>query len=366
MSDLPYGQTLARPTPNYELQVWQRTPVQASAATFTEVGRVVSPTITWADELDADGRLDCSCQPDRLDADVKAALRDAADKTSPQGVELRLVSDGTTIWAGPLVGGQIQGRTLTLTAHGLAYYLRYMWVTSDLTYSAVDQYTIGKGLVDHWQALDYGHFAIDTSSVGTSGTTRDRTYLAAEQHNVHKVLSELAAVDGGFNWWVDPSSRELTFGDRGTDLSATVVLDFRNVANASIAFDTAAGAFASEGFGTGTSSSDVPSTSTRSDTGVRASFGRAGVAASFDGVSDQSTLDAYTQQLVDDHSVPTFVPGPEVSPVTDADVGDFGPGDIVTYSFDSGLGLQTFARRLVKVQTSVGPDGSERMTAEFV
>lgn len=364
---LPYGSTAQRAIPTYELGLWQRTPQSGAAATFVEVGRIVSPTITWSDELDGDGRLNASCVPDRLDDDVRTAIRDAADPTSPQGCELRLLRDGTVVWAGPLVGGQIQGGTLTLVAFGLSAYLRGMFVTSDLTYSATDQYTIGKGLVDHWQALTYGNYGIDTSGIGTSGTTRDRTYKAAEHPNIHRELSNLAAVDGGFNWHVDAATRALTFAaSRGTDLSASVVLDSRNVGDAGIAFDTTPGQFGTVALGVGTSGTDAPITSTQTNATALASFGRWGVAGTFDGVTVQGTLDSHTQRMVDDYSVPTFAPGPDLIPIEEADVGDFGPGDTVQWAFDAGLGLQTFDRRIATVQFTVGPDGGETMAVGFL
>lgn len=365
----PYGLTDGRTPAVYELSVWQRTPNQTTAATYVEIGPIKSPTITWGDELDRDGKLQASCQPDRLDEDVRQALRDALTPSpSPQGVELRLLRDGAIVWAGPLVGGQIQGGTLSLTARGLGYYLRYMWVTGSAattyTFTGSDEFTIGKWLVDHWQALDYGHFGIDTSSIGTSGTTRDRTYVAAENPNVHQELERLASV-AGFNWWIDPATRQLNFGTRGTDLSSTVVLDSRNIGDEGIAADTAADEFASEAFGVGTSADSDPITSTQSNTTVRQSFGRVGIAASFDGVSVQGTLDDHTSKLVDDHDRPAFVPGPKLIPVIDADIGDFGPGDTVPWEYDAGLGLQTFTGRLHLVQGSVGPNGGESIAVSF-
>lgn len=364
----PYGLTPTRGDATYELGLWQRTPNQIGPPTFVEVGRIVSPTITWSDTLAGGGRLDCSTQPDRLDTDVRAALARLSDKTTPQGCELRLVRNGTTIWAGPIPGGGIQGRgtgTLTLTAHSLGYYLRGMRVVTDLNYSATDQYTIGKNLVDQWQAIDWYHMGIDTSGIGLSGTTRARTYLADELPDVHEKLSELADVDGGFDWWIDPATRALTFGSRGSDLSASIVLDWRNIADAGINFDTAAGAFGTVAIGVGTSADHPPVRSTRVNQAALESFGGFAVAQSIDGVSEQATLDAHVTKLVDDYSVPTFLPGPKLIPITDADVGDFGPGDVLGFSFDAGLGLQEFTRRVGKVQTSVDDNGAEAIAVEF-
>lgn len=365
----PFGLSAERPSASYELLLWRRTPQAATAATYAVVGPIVAPTITWSDVLNADGRMDVSCQMDRLDDDVKEALRDIIE-VDPLGLELRLhrtVSGVTsTVWAGPLVGGQGQNGTLTLSAAGLSYYLRKMLVTSDLTYTSTDDFVIAKGLVDHGQGQSYGNYGIDTSAVGTSGVLSDRTYLTTDLPDVHQALSRLAATSG-FDWWIDPSTRQLMLAaTRGSDLSDTIVFDERNIADASFTFDVAAGAFATDAYVVATLDDGRPLFASKANTTARTAFGRAWIATTAHGVSNQDTLADHAQRLVDEHSIPTFVPGSTLVPVEDADVGDFGPGDTVTWSYDAGLGLQTFERRLVSVQTTVDDGGAETITVEFL
>jgi hypothetical protein len=242
-----------------------------------------------------------------------------------------------------------------------------MWLTTDLAYSAVDQFTIAKGLVDHWQALSYGNYGIDTSGVGTSGVTRYRTYVFAEQHNVLRRLLELGAVDDGFDAHVDPDTRALvlSYPQRGTPLTSSVVLDARNISDDSILVSIAPGDLASEAFGLGTGSASTRMTSTQSDTGRRAAFGRAGVAANFDGVSVQGTLDDHTAALLTARTEQLVVPTAGLIPVVDVDVDSFDPGDTVRYEFDAGLGLVTLDRRVLRKVVTVDDNGAETIAVAF-
>ena len=107
-----YNATAPRTLPTYELVLVERTPNLPAAASYVEVGQLLAPTITWTDVLNGDGTLSCSTSTNRLDADVKQALRDyITPDGAPTGLELLLYRDGTPVWRGPLVGGQVQGVT---------------------------------------------------------------------------------------------------------------------------------------------------------------------------------------------------------------------------------------------------------------
>lgn len=330
---------------------------------LTEIAPIIAPTITWTRSLKAAGAVSFSCVPDRLDSSLRTRLLDLVAFPT----EVWLYRDGVIIAAGAIGGYQIQGATLNVTAPGLLSYLAYMYVTSDLTYSGVDQTLIGQALVDHWQGQSYGDFGIDTSSIAASGVTRDRTYLAAEQHQIGQRLNELGAAADGFDVDIDPATRELllTSPQQGSDLTASVVLDGRNITDAGVVVSVAPGDVASEAFGLGGSASDARLTSAQDNTTVRASFGRTGVFGSFDGVTQQATLDEHTQSLLDARSTPLFVPGPGLIPVADVDVGSIDIGDTVTYEYDAGIGLQSGDFRISELQTTVSEDGRETMAVRF-
>lgn len=345
----------------YELVAVARTPQVSGPPTLSEVDQIAAPTINWSHELSLPGTLRFSCTTDRLPGEVKSRFRDLAANPT----EVWLHRDGVRVFAANVQAGQVQGNTLSVYGVGLLGYLAYMAVVSDLTYSGVDQHLIAKALVDQWQTLDYGHYGIDTSAITASGTTRDRTYVAAEQHEVLRRILDLAAVNNGFDIDVDPSTRELLLyhPSQGADLSSSVVLDGRNITDANVAFSVAPGTIASEAFGSGTGETTI--TSTQSNTSLRATWGRAAVFGTFDGVSQQATLDGHTSRLLNERDAMLFQPGPGLHPVADADVDSFDVGDTVTYDFDSGLGRQTGTYRVAVKQVTVDEVGQESIAVAF-
>jgi hypothetical protein len=348
----------------YELVAVARTPQLSGPPTLTEVGPIVAPTITWTRELNRAGSIGFSCTPDRLDAAVRARFADLLNNPT----EVWLYRNGVRVMAGLVAGYQIQGDTqnvLSVTAPGLLAYLQYMQVDADLTFNGVDQTTIAKTLVDQWQNLDYGNYGIDTSGVTASGVTRDRSYVAAEQHQVYQRLRELGQTVDGFDIDVDADRRlVLSHPSEGADLSQSVVLDGRNITDAGVVVSVAAGDVASEAFGLGGDGVDAI-TARASNTALRAEFGRAGVAEAFDGVTVPATLAGHTQALLDARSTALFLPGPGLVPVADADVDDFGVGDSVTYEYDAGLGVQSGVFRVSTIRVAVDENGAETMAVGF-
>jgi hypothetical protein len=348
----------------YELVAVARTPQQVGPPTLVEVGPIVAPTITWTRELNRAGSIGFSCTPDRLDPAVRARFADLLGNPT----EVWLYRDGVRVMAGLVAGYQIQGEAqsvLSVTAPGLLAYLQYMQVDADLRFNGVDQTTIGKTLVDQWQGLDYGNYGIDTSAVAASGVTRDRSYVAAEQHQVYQRLRELGQAVDGFDIDVDPDRRlVLSHPSQGADLSQSVVLDGRNITDAGVVVSVAAGDVASEAYGLGGNGVDAI-TARASNTTLRAEFGRTGVAESFDGVTVAATLAGHTQALLDARSTALFLPGPGLVPVADADVDDFGIGDSVTYEYDAGLGMQSGVFRVSTIRVAVDENGTETMAVGF-
>jgi hypothetical protein len=218
--------------------------------------------------------------------------------------------------------------------------------------------------VDDWQALTWGDYGIDTSGVGTSGTTRTLAIPGAtEPRMVYEEVKKLGALDGGFNWYVDPETRALVLGTRGSDLSAGVFLE-RGVQSPNVQFAIGPGVIASDLHATGTGDATV--TTTKENVTLRETFGRAGAAVSIDGADTAPLLDAAAQAEIDKRASGYFSPGPGLVPVAGAGVTDFGVGDTVTYSYDAGLGLQTGAFRIRKREVEVSLTGDETMSVEFV
>lgn len=352
----------------FEVVLVARVPVIASTPTLTVVNRLVVETISYTEELNRPGTATLGCPIQSLTSDVKARLVDLAATPS----EVWIYADSTLSWAGEVQTLSIDGQTVQLNCIGLLGYTFRMGVTSDLTYTGIDQFTIGKGLVDHWQALNYGNYGIDTSTVGTSGVTRDRVYLRNELHNIGQRLAELGAVSNGFDISVNPSTRKLVLTNptAGTDLSASIFLDERNIDSASIAVSIAPGDLVSDisATGTSTTTSGVNSTlySARSTSAVQTAYGRSWASQNFDGVSVQATLDGHADALLSARATQLLQPGVTVVPRVGMDVGSFHAGDTVTYSYDAGLGLQAATLRVAKLTVNVDSDGKQRLKVEFI
>lgn len=345
---------------SYNIVAVQRTPAQSAGPTLEELGPLEA-VFDYTDILNEAPEANITVDTDGLQDDIKESLRDLL----AQPLEVIIYRDGVGVFQGPVISGEISATTLTLSCRGLEFYAAYMSVATNETWSAIDEFTIFTDLIDDWQALDYGDYGIETVSVGTSGTTRDYEIPGAtETRNVYEVLIELSE-QWGFDWYVDPDTRALELGARGSDKSATVFLE-RGVQSANVQFGVPPGTIVSELFALGTASDTALTDHTKVDTTVRTNFGRVGLAVTFDGANDATNLGDAAQAYIDDRGSAYFAPGPSIIPITGADVDDFNVGDTVTYTFDPGLGQITGAWRVRKRHVIVSETGQEVMEVEFI
>ena len=345
----------------YSVVAVQRTPAQLVPPTLTVLGPLQA-TVEWTDVLNRGSDGTFKMDVEGVQSDIKEALRDL----TAQPLEVWVYRDSTMVFAGPVMGGEVTGTTLSLSCLGLEHYLRYMMQTSDDTYSSVDQHLIAQALVDDWQALDYGDYGIDTSGITTSSTPRTQFIPGAlEPRKVYDLVREFGALDGGYDFYCEPESRDLVLGIRGSDLSSTVFLE-RGVQSTDIRFAVSPGIIASEIFATGTNSGLFTALSTtKSNTSLRQSFGRSGAALQADGADTASLLSDAAQAALDGRQAAIFVPGPGVIPVAGAGVEDFNTGDTITYTFDAGLGLHTGSFRVRSKKVTVNEAGQESISVDF-
>lgn len=354
--------------PEYVVSVSSRANVDSGAPTITEIGEVTPVgNLTYADVLNDDGNADLSVEPEGVTQDIADRLVDL--RRFP--CELNIYRDALVAWRGPLLSCQLQGPTLTLKARGLLYYTRYMTLEADLVYAtATDQYTIGKGLVDAYQALTRGNYGIDTSTVGTSGVTRIRHYLYQEGQNVRQRLAELGMVDNGFDFWVDPVTRKLTFAAaRGSDLSMSVYADASNIINPNAFWSVGPEDIASHAIGVGTDPAGVGSLliGLASNNDVRDTWGRATTFVNATDIGEQASINDLAQRTVDARAEQFFNPGPSIFPVADSEPSDFNVGDRINYTIKIGnLGTVNIMRRVRSRSVTVTEDGNEDMSIELV
>lgn len=369
--NIPYTQVLKRTSGAtaaiYDLVVMARIPQASGEPAFVEINPIEWKSLTYVNALSTAQDLTATCQISSVTEEILQRLRALHDLAT----ELWLMRDGQIVFAGPLVGYSTSGETLTLRASGLLAYLKLMVVTSDQKFVNVDQFAVVKKLIDQWQSLPYGHFGIDTTSIGASGYKLSATYLRDELHNVGTKIEEMGKAATGFDVEVDPASRKLQlwYPGRGIDRSSgedAIVFDGRNVTSSDIMCSVAIGDLASEAFGTATATGeDTTLYATASNPTLRARYGRSGVTSTYTDISQQAVLASQVQGLLDARAEALMVPGPKVRVTVDADLGDYGVGDTVSYDFGSQLGVSG-AFRIRKQSVSAAPTGQESVDLEFV
>ena len=353
--------------PDYDVMLVERVPQSGSGPNLNLIDEIIpKEKIGWSTELIGDGGfITLAAAPDQQSQDVKDVLIDIAETAC----EIWLYRDSTLVQAGPIIGVQTQGPTIIILARALAYYLKYMFVTTDLTFTNIDDYVIGKGLIDHWQALTFGDFGIDTSTIGTSGFTRTIEYIAHEAPNVFQKLEALSEKQDGFEWHVDPFTRKMIFeARRGSDKSVDVILDNRAIASPNTHFSVAQGDYANHAIATGaTVSGTTTRVGTKINTTARGKFGRAGLSIAVDEAETQATVDEYAQSLLDMSDHVHFIPAiGSAIPILGAGIEDFDVGDTIHWVYDYGLGKFRVDRDVYKRFVSVSKTGEETMTVEFV
>lgn len=361
--------TPLRPTASlaiaYELVCIGRIPQTSGPPTYLQIDPIDWTGLSYVDELSKPQQLNAGVAISSITEAVLQRLRDLSDLAT----ELWLYRQGRLVFAGPLLGWQVQGETLTLNASGLLTYLKMMIVDSDQVFSQQDQTVIATKLIDQWQNLDYGNFGIDTTGIPPSGVLRDGTYLQKELHNVYQRVTEMGARENGFDVSVDPQSRKLrlAYPLQGVDRSSgedAIVFDARNVTSPNIICSSAPGDVASESYGTGTSSGSDTVYTVQSNLELRARYGRSAYAANYDGVSEQATLDDHAEAALETRSDALLVPGPDTRVTPDADLSQYDVGDTINYQLHEQLSISG-AFRMRKRQVTVSKTGQETVSLSF-
>lgn len=346
--------------PNYEVSVFGRTPAAATAPTLTELDPITTWTsLRWHRELNAPDTYTISAPV----ADLPASIRTPLTHLHTTPLELQFTRDGEVVGRGPVVDLEIDAGVITINARGLLYYLDYMIVESAFSRANTDQATIIKDLIDYYQSLSYGNYGLVTSGLTTVGVLRSMTVDEGEFPTIGEKVAQWLDNLNGMDLWVDPATRQVlsAYPTRGTDLSATVVLDARVIRDDVYGVSVAAGMLASEGFAT----ADAV-TGTYADTTLRSTFGRSGVAASSSSITESATVAALAQMAQEIRATPLTTLGVgQFVAVTGVDVGDFAEGDTVGFVYDAGLGTVDTTVRLRTFAVSV-EDTRELLEVGFV
>lgn len=224
-----------------------------------------------------------------------------------------------------------------LVGASIASILRRNRIVADLTFSATDQFTIAQALVDHLQGQAGGDVGIVVGTQ-TCGVTRDRTYWAYERKNIGDALTQLAAVQNGFEWAIDlawstdaspvpTKTLTLSYPRRGraaTDTGLIFELG-KNIVDYDLHEDGTRSARSVDTIGSGDGVDMRISTATRTDL-IDAGYPLTAEVLAFKDVSVQATLDDHATEAVSSRSAtPTFL-----TVVVDADDPESGIGQWIT------------------------------------
>lgn len=210
------------------------------AATDLRTGRVLADTVplivqSWTRVRGGTGPM-------------TAALPLTGDPTylnmlKPRSTVIWALGDGQPYWGGILWGrphrSALSDQTLPLSLSSVESIFDKRRINDNLGYTNLDQIEIFRRVVTYALGKKYGEvggFTMDTAA--TSGVLRSRTYLGTDHTNVLNALQDLADVDNGFEWTIDPAwingtslGWQLRFGypQIGNDSTTNLVMNFPGV-----------------------------------------------------------------------------------------------------------------------------------------
>lgn len=351
--------------PFYEVAAWRRQNNAAAVPTFTEVENriILAEGLEWSKELYGDGQITVKTDPTKIPQSLAESMVNMSTKPS----ELGVFRDGVLVQRGPLVAWETQGKGVTLHAKGLLYYLHYMTVTADVDYN-INQVLIAKDLIDDYQAKTRGNYGLVTTSMTSAGSTRERSYLAADLIDINEEIRALGEADNGFDIIINPSTRVITCHNPtlGTDKSLLVVFDLRGVAGPSMSDSVAAGQFGTAALVAGVPEDSDPVVVESIDNTTRDLWGLAHVTHTASGVASSAEVTQIATRTRDVAKRSVFLPPREHFAVWGATVVDFDIGDTVTVEYNAGFSMMTYVGRVKAIHVSVQEGGQDKISLEFV
>lgn len=266
----------------------------------------------------------------QLSLDHEKAIK---DNVAINEHEVVIERNGVVVWVGPLLqlNEDDSSRMLNFSGQSLEHFLTRWHITSTLDYSSVTGPAVAWNLLNHHQAKAGGDFGI-TNGTTVAGPTRDRTYLGFEDKQVWEAVSELAAVDGGFDFYIDPATRAFTTYYPNKGKTTEYVYDDRNIRRFGRSIDgtlTTSQVLAS-GAGDGTSMLKI----SRQDSAAVAAYGLLQTPYVNKDVKRSTTLQGHADLVLSTYKQPTEVIS-IVAGVTDPDLFQAHLGDRVRVKWES-------------------------------
>ena len=259
--------------------------------------------------------------------------------TVPLQTALYIERDGVLVWGGWIIGRNRSKRSGAIELAGADFFsfLNRQNLETTLTYTAAadDQFDIVRGLVAWVQAQAGGNIGLQVST-GDSGVTRDRTYFGYEAKNIGEAISQLAAVENGFDFAIDcayvagvpvPTLR-LSYPRRGRAAAVTGhVFDLgRNILDYDWPEDGDRAATRVIGLGAGDGLDMLSTSYSRADL-IDLGYPRLTHVLAFKDISVAATLVGHVRAYAQVFGLPTIEPKITVQAGADPTVGDWIVGD---------------------------------------
>lgn len=151
--------------------------------------------------------------------------RVTADSIWPGLHEAWVRRNNVVVAAGPIwdVTPSSDGGSITVGAQSLEDYFDVR-LCLDGIYTLTDQSNIAWGLINASQTQTDGNLYITKGTVGL-GRTRTITYRAYDNKYILEAINDMAELEDGFDWWIDPAARQFrtSYPRLQTDRKLTLV-----------------------------------------------------------------------------------------------------------------------------------------------
>lgn len=323
-------------------------------------------------ELNGSGGFDATAPIKAVDSSgyspVQTSVIDPG-RTIIYGLRDGVVLCAAIVWATQADLGRGEVR---IAGRGLFSYYERRHIRSTLTYAAADQFTIVSGVLGHVHSLGAGNpLDLSVTWPALSGVSRDRTYYGFERKQVAEAITQLAEVDGGFDFSLDvagePGSftHELCLHHPRRGRRTSMVWDAqKNVVLLSWSRD--AGRQANELTAIGAGEGDDMLVSLVSDPAMLATYPLLQDATTYKSVANRSTLDAHAYSDLGVRKQPVDLVSVEiVESDPDSRLGGFVPGDDVRVRASEGYVDFDAECRVQSYSVRVDANGAERVTVDL-
>jgi hypothetical protein len=180
--------------------------IAADLRTGTRIAELPLRSLSFSQTLndvgEAAGTLPLPAPTTAANRATAATLNDAVDEARRQ---LIIEREGVVVWCGVIWMAPYDddNQTRTIRAAEDWSYFRRRRIDYDAAWTATDQLTIAKALVDNAQASPGGNINI-TTVAATSGVSRDFRFGRYELKPVAEAFEDLAKMENGFDFAIEP------------------------------------------------------------------------------------------------------------------------------------------------------------------